>query len=91
MSSPSPLGDAEPLVCIPKEAKLDITSFASMEMITFRNTLTGKLKCCYQMWLISMTSLWLNPSEAWDQPGADQEITTSELSEYALKEPTAEL
>ena len=59
-----PLEDAELLVSIPREAQLDITSLASMEMITVRNTLMGKFKCNYQMQLISMMALHLNPFKA---------------------------
>ena len=61
---PPILEDAEPLVHNPREAQLDIISLASMEEIMTRNALMGKFKCHYQMLLISMTSLQLNPSEA---------------------------
>ena len=56
------------------EAWLDITSFASIEMITVRNTLTDEFECHYQMQLISVMSLCLNPFEAHGQPGTDQEL-----------------
>ena len=69
-----PLEDVDPLVYLPGEAQLDITSLASMEMVTVRNALMGEFKCHYRMWLFSMTSLWLNWSLARSQPGADQKL-----------------
>ena len=72
---PPPFEDAEPLINLPREAQLDITSLASAEMIAVRNTLTGEFECHYQMWLISMMSLHLNLFEVQDQPGNNWELT----------------
>ena len=73
-----PLEDVEPLVHLFREAQLDITSLATIEMVTVRNALIYKFKCHYRMWLISMTSLWLNPSKASTDWG---------LRKYPLKNP----
>ena len=74
-SGPPALEDNEPLVCLHREDRLDITSLTSMVMVTIRNILMGGFECCYRMWLISNTSLQLNTSEASSQPGTDQELT----------------
>ena len=46
-SGPPPLEDAGSLVSIPREAQLDITSLAFMEMIMVRNSLMDKIACHY--------------------------------------------
>ena len=45
VSCPPPLENVEPLVHIPGEVQLDITSLSSMEMVTARNALTGQFEC----------------------------------------------
>ena len=47
LSGPPPLEDAGPLVSIPRETQLDVTSLASTEMIMVRNSLMGEFECCY--------------------------------------------
>ena len=79
-----PLEDVEPLVSLPREAWLDISSLASMEMILVRNTLMGEFEYCYQMQLISMTSLHLNPFEAWANLILTRNYWTNGPSEYPL-------
>ena len=74
VSCPPPLEDAKPLVSIPWEAQLDITSLSSMGMITVRNTLKGEFEYCYWIGPFVMTSLHLNPFEALGQPGIGLEL-----------------
>ena len=69
-----------------KEARLDLTSLASVQMVVVWNKSTGKFECQYETWVVG--SLWLSQPDTLALPQGDQEITKLLIECETCSEPT---